>query len=323
MEEGGIELDNLGLDKTEDNDEDNDEDVDNNIITTTSTSTFPNPAFDDEEQETSFNEKSPLLVNKNKELESAEEVIKKVRPRAKLKQFLSFFQRTRSGIELPAIEGPSGGIYVYTGNDEFRRYDKKTGEIKEKLKPGKLKTDLGPSRGEIVEQLNSEIVKKKEKQNERLERKKALDNKPNKTQEETTELENVNTEIINNDEDIANDIAERERIQETISLRERIKEIFKKHGFTVFAILSAVGVVIGVIVSNLSKGLSALGRGVGNGLKTIGKKLGEILPGMVGAIVSFLFKTAGEAIGFLGKNAWLFIMAVVLYFVESIKKKRK
>ena len=58
--------------------------------------------------------------------------------------------------------------------------------------------------------------------------------------------------------------------------------------------MSAAGVVIGAIVSNLSKGLSKLGKGVGNGLKAIGKKLGEILPGMVGAIVSFLFKTAGR-----------------------------
>ena len=86
---------------------------------------------------------------------------------------------------------------------------------------------------------------------------------------------------------------ENEQIQERMSLRDRVKAIFKKYGFTVFAVVSAVSVVIGVIVSNLSKGLSKLGKGVGDGLKTIGKKLGEILPGMVGAIVSFLFKTAG------------------------------
>ena len=36
----------------------------------------------------------------------------------------------------------------------------------------------------------------------------------------------------------------------------RVKAIFKKYGFTVFAVVSAVGVVIGVIVSNLSKGLT-------------------------------------------------------------------
>ena len=129
--------------------------------------------------------------------------------------------------------------------------------------------------------------------------------------------------IIYNQEQIADLESKNEEIIKNLPLRERIKYIFKKYGFTVFAVVSAVGVVIGVIVSNLSRGLSTLGRGVGNGFKAIGKKLGEILPGMVGAIVSFLFKTAGEVIGFLGKNAWLLIMAVVLYFVEQFKNKKR
>ena len=38
-----------------------------------------------------------------------------------------------------------------------------------------------------------------------------------------------------------------------MSLRDRVKLIFKKYGFTVFAVVSAVGLVIGVIVSNLQK----------------------------------------------------------------------
>ena len=38
-----------------------------------------------------------------------------------------------------------------------------------------------------------------------------------------------------------------------MSLRDRVKLIFKKYGFTVFAVVSAVGLVIGVIVSNLKK----------------------------------------------------------------------
>ena len=128
--------------------------------------------------------------------------------------------------------------------------------------------------------------------------------------------------IIYNQEQIADMESKNEEILKNLPLRERVKAIFKKYGFTVFAVVSAVGVVIGVIVSNLSKGLAKLGKGVGNGLKAIGKKLGEILPGMVGAIVSFLFKTAGEVIGFLGRNGWLLIMAVVLYFVERVKKSR-
>ena len=147
-----------------------------------------------------------------------------------------------------------------------------------------------------------------------------------------SEIDSLNEQIrknrISNEEQISDIESKNEEILKNLPLRERVKYIFKKYGFTVFAVVSAVGVVIGVIVSNLSRGLSTLGKGVGNGLKDLGKKLGEILPGMVGAIVSFLFKTAGEVIGFLGKNAWLLIMAVVLYFVDRLKggtsvKKRK
>ena len=116
--------------------------------------------------------------------------------------------------------------------------------------------------------------------------------------------------------------AENERIEERMSLRDRVKLIFKKYGFTVFAVVSAVGLVIGVIVSNLQKGLTSLGKGVGGALKTIGKKIGEILPGMIGAIASFVFKTAGEAVGFLAKNAWLLILAAVMFMIEKFKRNR-
>ena len=57
-----------------------------------------------------------------------------------------------------------------------------------------------------------------------------------------------------------------------MSLRDRVKLIFKKYGFTVFAVVSAVGLVIGVIVSNLKKGLTSLGKGVGGALKNYREK---------------------------------------------------
>ena len=106
-----------------------------------------------------------------------------------------------------------------------------------------------------------------------------------------------------------------------MTLRDRVRAIFKKYGFTVLAAASVEGVVIAVIVANLKKGLTSLGKGVGNGLKTIGKKLGEILPGLVGAIASFVFRTAGEVVGFLAKNAWLLNVGVI-YLVEQFKKKK-
>ena len=108
-----------------------------------------------------------------------------------------------------------------------------------------------------------------------------------------------------------------------MSLRDRVKLIFKKYGFTVFAVVSAAGLVIGVVVSNLKKGLTSLGKGVGGALKNIGKKIGEILPGMIGAIASFVFKTAGEAVGFLAKHAWLLILAAVTIMIEKLKKRNK
>ena len=97
-----------------------------------------------------------------------------------------------------------------------------------------------------------------------------------------------------------------------MTLRDRVKAIFKKYGFTVLAVASAVGVIIGVIVANLKNGLTSLGKGVGNGLKTIGKKLGEIA----------VFRTAGEVVDFVAKNAWLLIVGVVIYLVEQFKKKK-
>ena len=116
----------------------------------------------------------------------------------------------------------------------------------------------------------------------------------------------------------------RERVnQRLLSLRDRIKEIFKKHGFTVVAVASAIGVVIGVIVNSLKAGLTNLAKGVGNGLKELGAKLGQLLPGMIGAIASFIFKTAGEVIGFLAKNAWLLIVGLVVLAVEQFKKRSR
>ena len=116
---------------------------------------------------------------------------------------------------------------------------------------------------------------------------------------------------------------ENEAIEEKLTLRQRIKAIFKKYGFTAFSVATAIATVIGVIVSNLKAGLTKVTKGVGNGLKELGKKLGEILPGMIGAIASFLFRTAGEVIGFLAKNAWLLIVGLVLLAVEQFKKKSK
>lgn len=115
---------------------------------------------------------------------------------------------------------------------------------------------------------------------------------------------------------------EREELEERLPLRERVKNIFKNYGFTVTAVVLAVGTTIGVIVNSLTKGLKSVAVGIGNGLQTLGKKIAQILPGLIGTIVSFIFKTAGSVISFLGKNAWLLILGVAVFMVERFQKNR-
>ena len=72
-----------------------------------------------------------------------------------------------------------------------------------------------------------------------------------------TASENQREQIDANIEEQENRISrlqtENERIEERMSLRDRVKLIFKKYGFTVFAVVSAFGLVIAVIVNNLKK----------------------------------------------------------------------
>ena len=187
----------------------------------------------------------------------------------------------------------------------------KDGEVNEKL-PETIIKALRPPAEDIVETNREEISRRENK-------KKELNDSLETASENQREQIDVNIEQQQNE--ISRLEAENEIIEERMSLRDRVKLIFKKYGFTVFAVVSAVGLVIGVIVSNLKKGLTSLGKGVGGALKTIGKKIGEILPGMVGAIARFVFKTAGEAVGFLAKHAWLLILAAVTIMIEKFKKK--
>ena len=114
-------------------------------------------------------------------------------------------------------------------------------------------------------------------------------------------------------------IDERER---ALSLRERVKEIFKKYGVTVTAIVLAAGVTIGAVIGAITNALRATGKALGKGLKDIGSKVASALPGLIGSIVSFLFKAAGQAISFLAEHTWLLILAVVAFVVEKYIKKR-
>ena len=127
--------------------------------------------------------------------------------------------------------------------------------------------------------------------------------------ENEAELERVNTEI---------EVRERQR-----PLLERVKDIFKKYGWTLQAVALAVGVVLSVLSLVVTNGLKAGIKAIGNGLKAVGNKLSPLLPGLIGSIVSYIFKAAGQVFSFLAEHAWLLILAVVTFFMERMLKRRR
>ena len=110
-------------------------------------------------------------------------------------------------------------------------------------------------------------------------------------------------------------------LEDRRSLREKIKEIFKKYGVTVTAILLAAGATIGDVIGTITNALKKLGNDLANGLKKLGAKAASALPGLIGAIVSFLFKAAASAVGFLAEHTWLLILAVVAFLFQKLMKK--
>ena len=144
----------------------------------------------------------------------------------------------------------------------------------------------------------------------------ATDTSPSEKEAARDRMEERNEELAR----LQPQIEERE---EAMPLRERVKEIFKKNGVTVTAIFIAAGVVIGAVMSTLTKGLKATGKAMANGLKEIAAKLGSLLPGLIGQIATFLFNTAAKAVGFLAEHTWLIILAVVAFLFEKYIKKRR
>ena len=257
--------------------------------------------------ETSFIEGSPLsrvLTSNAKAWDSLTGIF----PEAKATELKTFYSKT-------------GKLQVKMFGQGKRAYplftkDKDTGGQRlNPILPRQIKSALGPERDVLIVQKEKEI----EELQESIREDEEIENNEN---EQPSVRERAREKIAEKLEQINALENERDELEERVSLREKVKNIFKKYGFTVTAVFLAVGTVIGVIVNSLTKGLKTVATGVGNGLKELGKKIAGILPGLIGALVSFIFKIAGSVISFLGKNAWLLILGVAVFTVERIKKNR-
>ena len=124
-----------------------------------------------------------------------------------------------------------------------------------------------------------------------------------------------------------------------VSLRDRIKLLFKVEGLTIVSLATAIVMVftsIGYALSpkspsppsgntpsppspdnvpdRVKKGLEKLAQY----LKEIAKKSASALPGIIGAIVSFILKSAGNVMMFLAEHVILFLMAVVSFIIYGL-----
>ena len=135
------------------------------------------------------------------------------------------------------------------------------------------------------------------------------------------------------------------------TLGERIRTLFKEQGITIVSILTAVGMAIGVLVEALlggpsvstttstsggtSNGNTRKGGGakewIKNKLKALSQLLGKLadkalasLPGIIGAILSWILNRAKEVIGWLSQNLWALITGVgVLIYTYFMTKTRR
>jgi len=133
------------------------------------------------------------------------------------------------------------------------------------------------------------------------------------------------------------------RIKETIhkvlnedtTLVERIRTLFREQGITIASILTAFGLIIGVIVEAFSGGGSIStpppkNKGgakdwIKKQLKKLGKllaslagKLSAALPGIIGSIVSWLLSITKDVVNWFGNNLWaLLVLVVGLLYVAA------
>ena len=125
------------------------------------------------------------------------------------------------------------------------------------------------------------------------------------------------------------------------TLGERIRTLFREQGITIFSILTAIGMTIGVLVEAILPGSTAASTAahggdtpgsakewIRNKLKALAslfgklaEKLGSALPGIIGSVVAWLLNRAKEVVGWISKNLWSLVLLCVWMVYNYMKKK--
>lgn len=128
---------------------------------------------------------------------------------------------------------------------------------------------------------------------------------------------------------------------DTRPIGERLRELFEKEGITIVSLAAAVIMTvtaIGLGISNAVRTVvtpSSAGKPSGPSfrervrdalrklagyLKELAKKGAAALPGLIGTVVSFVLRKAGEVVGFLAEHLVILVIAMVALVLEAIVK---
>ena len=113
------------------------------------------------------------------------------------------------------------------------------------------------------------------------------------------------------------------------SLAENIRMLFREQGIMIASVLTAIGMAIGLLIEALpgGGGVTSGGpppkdeKGVKEWLRNkckalasllgrLGVKAAEALPGIIGAIISWVLNRAADVVGWVSQNSWALVVGV-------------
>ena len=111
---------------------------------------------------------------------------------------------------------------------------------------------------------------------------------------------------------------EREEAESKLPLRSRVRAILTRYKYRIGGFVVAAGLVAGVIVLSTKNAVGSVMTAAGNGLDKLGQTAAKQLPAIIGAVAGFVLRAVGSALAFLGKNAWLVMIAIATFAVNEL-----
>ena len=131
-------------------------------------------------------------------------------------------------------------------------------------------------------------------------------------------------------------------LDEDLSLREKLKLVFREHGLTITAVLTSIGLIISTIVTALTGGAGSstppknpneLKEWIKNKLKALGRLLGRLagkaaaaLPGIIGSIIAGVLNFLKKVVAAAAGHVWLFLLSITTLIgyklVDSFQKPK-